>query len=173
MEENVGRQFLMHWCAVRHQNSLHLLKHQRPLPDGRWKVKHTEVTFTFFSILSAHLDHSIRLWDTKTGEKIRELTQFHGGQVTSVCLFPGVWHLLLFTLEDSRQFLTCSRDNTLKLVDMRTFSTSRTFRYFCKLSCVLPFLVLLRLFLSSRLALVNLNFHFNFLFNLIFIWFAL
>lgn len=41
------------------------------------------------TIISGHLDNNIRLWDTRTGTGIKELTGIHNGQVTSVSMSPG------------------------------------------------------------------------------------
>ncbi|EGG15547.1 autophagy protein 16 [Cavenderia fasciculata] len=69
------------------------------------------------TIVSGHVDHSIRFWDSNTGEPIHVLTGVHEGQVTSISqsLDP-------FTI------LTNSRDHTLKLIDVRTYETIRTFK---------------------------------------------
>jgi len=67
-------------------------------------------------ICSGHLDSQLRFWDSKTGECGRELTGLHTAQITSVSISP-----------DGRSVLTNSRDNTLKLVDIRTFDVLHTF----------------------------------------------
>ncbi len=41
------------------------------------------------TLISGHLDNNIRFWDTRTGSDIRELTDVHIGQVTSVSMSPG------------------------------------------------------------------------------------
>ncbi|KAI9002114.1 WD40-repeat-containing domain protein [Hyaloraphidium curvatum] len=61
-------------------------------------------------VASGHLDNNIRIWDMATGKLIRELTGLHSEQITSVEVS-----------EDRTQILTTSRDNTLRLVDARTF----------------------------------------------------
>ncbi|KAI9101200.1 WD40-repeat-containing domain protein [Phlyctochytrium arcticum] len=61
-------------------------------------------------IASGHLDNNIRLWDSRTGSLIRELTGVHYGQITSVVTSPT-----------ENVIMTTSRDNTLKIIDMNTF----------------------------------------------------
>ncbi|KAI8926735.1 WD40-repeat-containing domain protein [Entophlyctis helioformis] len=67
-------------------------------------------------IASGHLDNNLRLWDTRSGNLIREVSGIHFGQITSVEVSP-----------DLSQMLTTSRDNTLKLMDLRTYRTVATF----------------------------------------------
>ncbi|KAI9265517.1 autophagy protein 16 [Helicostylum pulchrum] len=69
------------------------------------------------TIISGHLDNNIRLWDTRTGTGIKELTGIHNGQVTSVSMSP-----------DGTSVLTNSRDNTLKIIDVRMYDIVRTFQ---------------------------------------------
>jgi len=57
----------------------------------------------------------LRFWDPKSGENIREL-KVHSGQISSVCLTP-----------DGTYILSNSRDNTLKLIDIRTYDVVKTF----------------------------------------------
>eukprot|EP00842_Homolaphlyctis_polyrhiza_P006848 jgi/Hompol1/752/HPOL_000538-RA len=67
-------------------------------------------------IASGHLDNNLRIWDTRSGNLIREVSGIHFGQITGVELSPN-----------SNQVLTTSRDNTLKLFDFRTYNTISTF----------------------------------------------
>jgi len=69
-------------------------------------------------ICSAHFDAHVRVWDAKTGECASDLVDLHLGQVTSVDLSP-----------DGTKFLTNSRDNTLKIVDIRNFEVSHRFSH--------------------------------------------
>ncbi|KAI9313093.1 WD40-repeat-containing domain protein [Dichotomocladium elegans] len=69
------------------------------------------------TLASGHLDNNIRLWDTRTGNGIKELSGVHTGQVTSVSVSP-----------DGSSLLTNSRDNTLKLVDLRMYHVIATFQ---------------------------------------------
>lgn len=67
-------------------------------------------------VISGHSDHTVRYWDSKTGDCIKELSGIHAGQITSISVSP-----------DAFQILTCSRDNTLKAIDIRTFKLLCTF----------------------------------------------
>ncbi|KAF9025606.1 hypothetical protein BGZ52_008923 [Haplosporangium bisporale] len=64
------------------------------------------------TIASGHLDNNLRFWDARSGNCIKEVTGIHLGQITSVC--PS---------SDGTQILTNSRDNTLRIVDVRTYET--------------------------------------------------
>ncbi|KAI7861127.1 WD40-repeat-containing domain protein [Circinella umbellata] len=69
------------------------------------------------TLVSGHLDNNIRLWDTRTGNGIKELTGVHSGQITSVSISPG-----------GDTLLTNSRDNTLKMIDLRMYNIVATFQ---------------------------------------------
>jgi autophagy-related protein 16 len=69
-------------------------------------------------IASAHLDSHLRIWDMKNGEPIRDMDNLHSQQITSVTLAP-----------DGRTYLTNSRDNTLKLIDNRTWEEVVTLKH--------------------------------------------
>jgi len=60
-------------------------------------------------LVSGHIDHHLRFWDSKNGEVVHLMDGIHDNQITSVSLSP-----------DGSKVLTNSRDNTLKLVDIRT-----------------------------------------------------
>jgi autophagy-related protein 16 len=62
-------------------------------------------------IISGHLDSNIRFWDSRSGMQIREIIGTHAAQITGLCMFS-----------DFTKVLTTSRDNTLKVFDVRTFS---------------------------------------------------
>ncbi|KAG0339463.1 hypothetical protein BG004_006812 [Podila humilis] len=64
------------------------------------------------TIASGHLDNTLRFWDARSGNCVKEVTGIHLGQITSVC--PSA---------DGTQILTNSRDNTLRIVDVRTYET--------------------------------------------------
>eukprot|EP01117_Protostelium_nocturnum_P007903 TRINITY_DN2822_c0_g1_i2.p1 TRINITY_DN2822_c0_g1~~TRINITY_DN2822_c0_g1_i2.p1 ORF type:complete len:414 (-),score=122.93 TRINITY_DN2822_c0_g1_i2:38-1102(-) len=66
--------------------------------------------------ISGHFDHQLRCWDIRSGECIKEMDDVHTTQITSVSLSP-----------DGTQVLTNSRDNTLKTVDIRTYSQVGSF----------------------------------------------
>jgi len=59
---------------------------------------------------SAHLNSHIRIWSARTGESIHDLTDIHTQQATCVDFS-----------RDGTQIVTNSRDNTLKVVDVRTW----------------------------------------------------
>jgi autophagy-related protein 16 len=66
-------------------------------------------------IASGHFDNNVRIWDSKSGNLVREITNLHFQQITSVQMSP-----------DERQILTTSKDNSLKLIDTRMFLPSVT-----------------------------------------------
>jgi len=67
--------------------------------------------------VSGHLDNCIRFWDVKNGDMAHEISHVHTGQVTCVTCSP-----------DGRTILTNSRDNTLKLIDIRTYEVLCTLK---------------------------------------------
>ena len=70
-------------------------------------------------ICSIHLDSNIRLWDSRSSDKPTDvLENIHSKQITSVSLGP-----------DGKTVLTCSRDNTLKLIDLKMNETLKTFQH--------------------------------------------
>ena len=66
-------------------------------------------------LASAHLDGHVRVWDTVNYELVKELDDVHVQQVTSV-----EWN------RDAQLLVTTSRDNTVAVVDTRTFRTLHT-----------------------------------------------
>ncbi|KAF9995361.1 hypothetical protein BGZ80_011241 [Entomortierella chlamydospora] len=64
------------------------------------------------TIASGHLDNNLRFWDARSGNCVKEVTGIHVGQITSVC--PS---------SDGTQILTNSRDNTVRILDVRTYET--------------------------------------------------
>eukprot|EP01133_Synstelium_polycarpum_P007990 gene7990-9385_t len=68
-------------------------------------------------VASGHVDHSVRFWDTNSGEPVHVLTGVHEGQITSISQSV-----------DPNQILTNSRDHSLKIIDVRTYETVRTFK---------------------------------------------
>ncbi|KAG0222746.1 hypothetical protein BGX31_008900 [Mortierella sp. GBA43] len=64
------------------------------------------------TIASGHLDNNLRFWDARSGNCVKEVTGIHLGQITSVC--PS---------SDGSQILTASRDNTLRIMDVRMYET--------------------------------------------------
>ncbi|CEI93666.1 hypothetical protein RMCBS344292_07897 [Rhizopus microsporus] len=69
------------------------------------------------TLISGHLDNHIRFWDTRTGSGIKELTGVHNGQITSVSMSS-----------DGMYLLTNSRDNTLKIIDIRMYDILKSFQ---------------------------------------------
>jgi autophagy-related protein 16 len=60
-------------------------------------------------LVSGHIDHHLRFWDSKNGDVVHDMEGLHDNSITSVTLST-----------DGTKVLTNSRDNTLKLVDIRT-----------------------------------------------------
>ena len=80
-------------------------------------------------LVSVHLDASVRLWDMRTAQLAHEISCVHRQPVTSVCLVPT----------KPNEIVTNSRDDTLQLLDIRTFSSIRTFQVGssrCRRCCV-------------------------------------
>eukprot|EP01130_Rhizamoeba_saxonica_P015026 TRINITY_DN665_c0_g2_i1.p1 TRINITY_DN665_c0_g2~~TRINITY_DN665_c0_g2_i1.p1 ORF type:complete len:537 (+),score=103.49 TRINITY_DN665_c0_g2_i1:48-1658(+) len=67
-------------------------------------------------IVAGHVDNRLRFFDSRNGDCVHEISDIHSGQITSVTLSPDGTHVL-----------TNSRDNTLKLIDIRTFETENTY----------------------------------------------
>mmetsp|Transcript_23823 Transcript_23823/g.52035 ORF Transcript_23823/g.52035 Transcript_23823/m.52035 type:complete len:196 (-) Transcript_23823:188-775(-) len=65
-------------------------------------------------ICSGHFDGTVRFWDVQKGELERELPGVHAQQVTSLSLAPN-----------GCEMLTNSRDNSLKILDTRSFEISK------------------------------------------------
>ena len=66
-------------------------------------------------VASAHLDGHVRVWDTVNYELVKELDDVHVQQVTSV-----EWS------RDAQLLVTTSRDNTVAVIDTRTFRALHT-----------------------------------------------
>ncbi|KAJ3274962.1 hypothetical protein HDV01_001826 [Terramyces sp. JEL0728] len=64
---------------------------------------------------SGHLDNNLRIWDSKSGKSVKEISGIHFGQITSVQVSP-----------DYRKVMTTSRDNTIKIMDTRMYMTLST-----------------------------------------------
>uniref|UniRef100_A0AAY4B0I0 Autophagy related 16 like 2 n=1 Tax=Denticeps clupeoides TaxID=299321 RepID=A0AAY4B0I0_9TELE len=77
----------------------------------------SDVVCSEYVIVSGHYDHKIRFWDSRLARCTREtLAQ---GRVTSLDICP-----------DHRQLLSCSRDDSLQVVDLRMVHTPIfVFRY--------------------------------------------
>ena len=66
---------------------------------------------------TGHRNGGIKIWSVKGQCLIKELPEIHDEAITSVKYMP-----------DGNQILTNSRDNTLKLIDIRTFNVVKTLR---------------------------------------------
>lgn len=66
-------------------------------------------------IISGHFDKKVRFWDIGCDQAVNEI-QLHG-KVTSLDLSP-----------DSNFLLACSRDDSLKVIDIRTYQIVSTFK---------------------------------------------
>jgi len=69
-------------------------------------------------LFSAHTDHMIRVWDSKTGECISEIDGIHTDRITSLAISP-----------DGCQILTNSRDNSLKVISIFTYEVEASIRH--------------------------------------------
>ena len=68
------------------------------------------------TVLSGHVDGSLRSWDIKSGKSTFTIPNLHTKQITSVTISP-----------DGQTALTLGRDNVLKVVDLRTWETLRVY----------------------------------------------
>ena len=98
------------------------IDHPKFKPELIIPIGHTEVIYSVcFSpdglyALSGSLDHSVKLWEIKSGREIRTFYGHENG-VTSVCFSP-----------DGRHALSGSHDRTMKLWDILTGQVIRTFK---------------------------------------------
>ena len=69
------------------------------------------------TLISGHFDSSLRFWSAEKGDSIKELPNAHKGQITSLAL-----------TSNGQQVLSCGRDDTLRLFDLRAFDCVRTMR---------------------------------------------
>ena len=65
-------------------------------------------------ISSAHLDQSLRFWDVQGGALVKEIPNYHAGQIVGIEKMDN-------------EILTLGRDNKLNLMDLRTFSVIRSY----------------------------------------------
>lgn len=68
-------------------------------------------------VASAHLDNHIRFWVPKTCEELKDLPEVHMQQATSVDFS-----------QDGTMVVTNSRDNSLQIIDIRTFKVLKTLK---------------------------------------------
>jgi autophagy-related protein 16 len=67
-----------------------------------------DLAVTVDRVCTAHFDNTVRLWDVRTGKSAGEIRELHDKAVTSVRISP-----------DNTFCVTLSRDNTIKMVDLR------------------------------------------------------
>ncbi|TMW55517.1 hypothetical protein Poli38472_010399 [Pythium oligandrum] len=67
---------------------------------------------------SAHHDGVVRFWDSRSKQMVQEVKDIHDDQVTSVSF-----------ARDGNRVLTNSRDNTLRVLDTRTFESVLTLKH--------------------------------------------
>lgn len=88
-------------------------------------LRHTSPVYSIdlstdsFTAVSGHLDGGLRFVDTRSGERTLEVPSIHTDCITSVQFDPT----------NSTQLLTCSRDSTLKLIDVRKSDVIKTFNH--------------------------------------------
>ncbi|KAL7439154.1 hypothetical protein ACHAXM_006554 [Skeletonema potamos] len=70
------------------------------------------------AVVTGHIDGGVCFWDVRSGDRVLDIPSLHDGGVTSVQWKPG----------SSHQVLTCGRDSTLKIIDVRTQSNMQTFQ---------------------------------------------
>ncbi|XP_063061843.1 protein Atg16l2-like [Engraulis encrasicolus] len=75
----------------------------------------SDVVCSEYFIISGHYDHKIRFWDSRAGSCTQELPL--QGKVTSLDMCP-----------DHRQLLSCSRDESLQVVDLRMSNARISYR---------------------------------------------
>lgn len=63
------------------------------------------------TVASGHQDGGLRLWNMYTKDKIHSIPKLHASHITCV----------LFDSRRGYQLLTASRDNTLTIIDTRTY----------------------------------------------------
>jgi len=68
------------------------------------------------TIISGHFDGSLRLWDIRSGETVKELSNICQSQITSLSPFS-----------EKRRVLINSKDNNLKVLDLRMFEVVQTY----------------------------------------------
>lgn len=76
-----------------------------------------DVSADLFTVVTAHLDGGVRLFNLQTGERLSDISGIHQGAVTSVQFHP----------KDASKILTNGMDSTLKIVDIRTCTPIHTF----------------------------------------------
>ncbi|KAM7043575.1 autophagy-related protein 16-1 isoform 2-T2 [Acridotheres tristis] len=73
-----------------------------------------DIVCTEQCVMSGHFDKKIRFWDIRTESIVKELELF--GRITALDLNP-----------ERTELLTCSRDDLLKIIDLRVSAVKQTF----------------------------------------------
>jgi WD40 repeat protein len=76
-----------------------------------------DVSPDLFTVVTAHLDGGVRLFNLQSGERLADVSHIHEGAVTSVQFHP----------KDSSKILTNGMDSCIKIVDIRTCTAIHTF----------------------------------------------
>jgi autophagy-related protein 16 len=69
------------------------------------------------TVCTAHVDRTIRVFDYRNAMTMHTITDAHSAAVTGVLMCP-----------DTPNVLTSSKDNTLKLIDLRTLAVLKTYK---------------------------------------------
>jgi autophagy-related protein 16 len=73
-------------------------------------VHSIDLSISDSAVASGHRDGTLRIWSIRDNKIIREVKNLHDEVITGITYLP-----------DGGQVITNSRDNTLKLVDLRTY----------------------------------------------------
>eukprot|EP00980_Cylindrotheca_fusiformis_P006697 scaffold1398_cov116-Cylindrotheca_fusiformis.AAC.14 len=76
-----------------------------------------DVSADLFTVVTAHLDGGIRLFNLQSGDRLADISHIHEGAVTSVQFHP----------KDNSKVLTNGMDSFVKIVDIRTGTPLQTF----------------------------------------------
>jgi autophagy-related protein 16 len=77
-----------------------------------------DLSLTTDRVCTAHFDNAIRLWDVRSGKLSGEAPGVHERAVTSVSV-----------TSDNRHSVSLSRDNSIRVVDLRTMAVVNTFTH--------------------------------------------
>ena len=69
------------------------------------------------TLLSGHQDGSLRFWDIKTGASSHIMQKLHSSHITHIDCHTNGYHIL-----------TTSKDNTLAMIDTRSYTKTMTFK---------------------------------------------
>nr|XP_014343630.1 PREDICTED: autophagy-related protein 16-1 [Latimeria chalumnae] len=85
-----------------------------------------DIVCTEQCVMSGHFDKKIRFWDIRAESVVRDLTL--QGRITALDLNP-----------ERTELLTCSRDDLLKIIDLRKNAVKQTFRWIGLLELIIFF----------------------------------